>query len=106
MKKIVLYGFVLVVLLLIALPRSGQALTLWITSVPPGAQVWINGVNTGKITPTSIYAQNMGMGGQILNVKLVISNGTYEPYETTIVPDRDTFDLKVDFTASLRKRLQ
>ena len=99
MKKIILWGVVFMVLVLLTLPLSGQAMTLYITSIPPGAQVWINGVNSGKITPTSIYAMDMNMGGQSLKVKLVIPGSTYEPYETKLLPDRESAELKVDFAA-------
>lgn len=103
MKKWIVWGIVPVVLLLIALPRSGNAMQLFIQTIPPGAQVWINGINTDKITPASIYVTNVSQGGPILRVKLVIPDGSYAPFETTIVPDRDTYDLKVDFTAKHRK---
>jgi hypothetical protein len=103
MKRMTFWGVVALVLVLAALPGTTQALELSITTIPPGAQVWINGLNTGKITPTSIYAMNMGMGGQILNVKIVIPNSVFEPYETTVIPDRDTIDLKVDFTSKRQK---
>ena len=99
MKKIILWGVVFMVLVQLTLPLSGQAMTLYITSIPPGAQVWINGVNSGKITPTSIYATDMNMGGQSFKVKLVIPGSTYEPYEAKVLPDTYSAELKVDFVA-------
>jgi hypothetical protein len=34
--------------------------TIFLVSVPPGAQIWLNGVNQSKVTPDSLSNQNVG----------------------------------------------
>ena len=88
MKRLVM--FIAVVALFSWQLAYGQSGALKVTSFPSGAQVWIDGANTGKVTPMSI---SLSIGDH--KVVIVIPNSGWNPDERVVKIISGNNDLSV-----------
>lgn len=73
------------------LPFITDAASLKVTSFPNGAQVWIDDVNTGKVTPMSTSVTD----GTTVKVKVLIPNSGWGTYESMVPISPGNNDLSV-----------
>ena len=95
MKKLLLV--VLLSALVLSLPFVGYAASLKVTSFPDGAQVWVNGVNTGKVTPMSTTVPD----NTTVKVRVQIPNSGWAPQETDIQIGTGVNELSVTLLPAL-----
>lgn len=77
-------------------PNTNAVGSLYIVSSPASAQIWLDTINTGKITPDSIT--NISIGNHIVILKLagfldstialIIQEGTQTPLNITLTSDQ------------------
>jgi PEGA domain len=67
MTRITRASFVVVLFLAAWTPAWAASGSLKVTSFPSGAQVWIDGVDTGKVTPMSV---SLAEGDHLVTVQL------------------------------------
>jgi hypothetical protein len=87
MKKIQFF----IILAVVTLPLIAFGSSLKVTSFPDGAQVWINDVYTGKITPVNIQVTD----GATVKVIVQIPNSGWAKYESMIPINPGNNDLSV-----------
>jgi hypothetical protein len=90
MRRCVLRVAVALLVLLVSSPALAQSGALKVTSFPSGAQVWIDGVPTGKLTPMSV---SLPLGDHLVVVQIAASGWSPDERTVTVVPGNN--DLSV-----------
>lgn len=93
MKKLLL----ILIMAMVSVPIVSHSASLKVTSFPDGAQVWINDVNTGKVTPMSTTVTD----GATVKVKVQIPDSGWAPYESMVPINPGTNDLSVTLLPKL-----
>lgn len=75
----------------VCVPAVVQAASLKVTSFPDGAQVYINGSNTGKVTPMSVSVAD----GSTVDVVVQIPGTGWAPYKSKVPINPGNNDLSV-----------
>jgi hypothetical protein len=86
----------LITLLAAAVPAFGANGSLKVTSFPSGAEVWVDGVNSGKVTPMSV---SLVEGDH--TVKVQIPNSGWNPDTRTVTIVAGNNDLSVTLLPAL-----
>jgi hypothetical protein len=93
MKRLLLF----VVLAVASFPLVAYASSLKVTSFPDGAQVWINDVYTGRVTPMSTNVTD----GTTIKVMVQIPGSGWAPSESTVLINSGNNDLSVTLLPKL-----